>query len=116
MRLSRSFIVLEVDLSCLSYNLANVLSELLMADGVIVGRGVGAENNGGSEANDRKRAREVGSPGPSKRRTRSTTKSEEISADARPQRIQDPQVGRIIQWFLHLLASDGCACRLNGIR
>lgn len=114
MRLSRSFIAPEVDLSCLSCNLTNVLSELLMADGVIVGRGVGAEISGVSEVNDRKRAREVGSPGPSKRRTRSTTKHEETPADARSQQIQDPQVGRIIQRLLHLFASDGYACRLNG--
>jgi hypothetical protein len=104
MRPSRSFIGPEVDVSCISCNVANALSELLTANGVINERGVGAENIGGSEVNDRKHAREVGSPGPSKRRARSTTKREETSASTRPQRIQDPQVGRIIQWFLLLFS------------
>jgi hypothetical protein len=70
-----------------------------MAEGVIssYGHGVGARiGGGGSEANDRKRAREDYSPGPStKRRTGSTAKKEEMSANARAQRIQDLQVSRI---------------------
>ena len=103
MRPSRSFIVLEVDVSCLSCNVTNALSELLMANGVINERGVGAENSGGTEVNDRKHARVVGSPGPSKRRARSTTKREETSGITRPQRIQDPQVGKIIQQYLLLV-------------
>ncbi|KAF8487194.1 hypothetical protein DFH94DRAFT_797569 [Russula ochroleuca] len=43
--------------------------ELLVDQGVIAGHDVGAGNGnpGGSEVNDRKRAREGGSPGPSKR-------------------------------------------------
>jgi hypothetical protein len=71
-----------------------------MAEGVIssYGHGVGARIGGGGsdEANDRKRAREDYSPGPStKRRTGSTAKKEEMSANARAQRIQDLQVSRI---------------------
>jgi hypothetical protein len=49
---------------------------------------------GGSEVNDRKRAREDGSPGSSKRRTGSSVKKEDISA-ARSQRIQALQVSRV---------------------
>jgi len=94
MRPSRSFIVPEVDVSCLSCNVANALSELLMANGVINERGVEAEDSGGTEVNDRKHAREDGSPGPSKRRARSTTKREETSGITLPQRIQDPQAER----------------------
>jgi len=60
-----------------------------MAEGVVTGCGVGARIGRGSEANDRKRAGEDSSPGPStKRRTGSTVKKEEMSADARAQRIQ----------------------------
>jgi hypothetical protein len=103
MRPSRSFIVPEVDVSCFSCNVSNALSELLMANGVINECGVGAENCGGTEVNDRKHAREDGSPVPSKRRARSTTKREETSDITRPQRIQDPQVGRIIPRFLLLV-------------
>jgi hypothetical protein len=94
MRPSKSFIAPEVDLSCLSCDLANALPELLMAQGVISGHGVGAGISGGSEVNNRKRAWEGGSPGPSKRRTRSSVK-EEISANARAQRIQDLQVSGV---------------------
>jgi hypothetical protein len=64
--------------------------ELLMAQGVIIGHGVGVGISRGPEVNDRihrKRAREDGSSGPSKRHTGSTIK-EEIPADAREQRIQ----------------------------
>ena len=78
----------------LSYNLANALPELLMAQGVITGHNVGAGNgNGnreGSEVNDRKRAREDGSSGPSKRHSRSIVKKEDISAIT--QQIQSLQV------------------------
>ena len=48
-----------------------------MAQGVITGPGVGAGTSGGSGPSDRKRAREDGSPGPSKRRTGSRTKNKE---------------------------------------
>jgi hypothetical protein len=66
-----------------------------MAQGVIIGHSVDTGISGGSEANDRKRAREDhGSPGPSKRRTGPTVKSEEHSADTRAQRIQALQVSR----------------------
>jgi hypothetical protein len=80
---------------CLFCNLAHSLPELLMAQGVIVGHGVDAGISGGSEANDRKRAREDESSGPSKKRTRPTVKKEEHSADTRAQRIQALQVSRV---------------------
>ena len=67
-----------------------------MAQGVIIGHDVGTGISGGSEVDSRKRARVTGSPGPSKRRTGSTIKKEEISADARAQRIQALQVRRVI--------------------
>jgi hypothetical protein len=67
-----------------------------MAEGVITRCGVGARIGGGSDANDRKRAREDCLPGPStKRRTGSTIKKEEMSANARAQRIQALQVSRV---------------------
>ena len=69
-----------------------------MAEGVIKGYGVDAGiGGGGSDANDRKRARgNHCSPGPSiKRRTGSTVKKEEMSADARAQRIRALQVSRV---------------------
>jgi hypothetical protein len=68
-----------------------------MAEGVITRYGVGARiGGGGSDANDRKRAREDHcSPGPStKRRTGSTVKKEKKSANARAQRVQALQVSR----------------------
>ena len=61
-----------------------------MAEGVITGYGVGTRiGGGGSDANDRKRAREDRySPGPStKRQTRPTVKKEK--------RIQALQVSRV---------------------
>jgi hypothetical protein len=69
-----------------------------MAQGVITRYGVGAEiGGGGSEANDRKRARDDDSPGPSttKRRAGSTVKKEEMSANARAQRIRALQVSSV---------------------
>jgi hypothetical protein len=68
-----------------------------MAEGMITRYGGGARiGGGGSDANDRKRAREDYSPGPStKRRTRSTVKKEEMSATAREQRIEALQVSRV---------------------
>ena len=67
-----------------------------MADGVITGCGVGARIGRGSEPNDRKRAREDFSPGQStKRRTGPTIKKEEVSANARAQRIQALLVSRV---------------------
>jgi hypothetical protein len=68
-----------------------------MAQGVIIGHGVGVGISRGPEVNDRihrKRAREDGSSGPSKRHTGSTIK-EEIPADAREQRIQALQVSMV---------------------
>jgi len=67
-----------------------------MAEGVIPRYGVRDRIGGGSEANDRKRAREDHSPGPStKRLTRSTVKKEEMSVNARAQRIHALQVSRV---------------------
>ena len=48
-----------------------------MAQGLIIGPGVGVGTSGASGTNDRKRAREDGSPGPSKRRTGPRTKNKE---------------------------------------
>jgi hypothetical protein len=79
-----------------SRNTANALPELLMAQGVIVGCGVGAVISGGSEVNNRKRAREDGLFDPSKRRARSSTKKEEVSVNAHSQRIQALLVSRIV--------------------
>jgi hypothetical protein len=70
-----------------------------MAQGVIIGHGVGTGMSGGSEVNDRKRVRENVSPGPSKktkRSTGSTIKKEEISVDACAQRIQALQLSGVI--------------------
>ena len=70
---------------------------------MIAGYGVGARIGGGesNDANDRKRAREDYTPGPStKRRTGSTVKKEEMSANARAQRIQALQVSRVNQSVL----------------
>jgi hypothetical protein len=84
-----------------------LLLELLIAEGVITGYGVGARIGGGPEANDRKRAREDHSSGPStKRRTGSTVKREEVSVDARAQRIQALQVSRVNYSVLHAVAPD----------
>jgi hypothetical protein len=73
-----------------------VLTELLMAQGVIVGHNVGTGISEESQVNDRKRTREDESPGPSKRRTGPTIKREEISDDVRRQRIQVLQVRTVI--------------------
>ncbi len=73
-----------------------LLLDLLMAQGVIPGYGVGARIGGDSDVNDRKRARDDGSPGPStKRRTGPTVKKEEMSVNARAQRIKALQVSRV---------------------
>jgi hypothetical protein len=71
---------------------ANALPELLMAQGVITGHGVGAQFIRGREINDRKFAREDGLPGPTNKHT---GKKDEISDDARTQRIQALQVGSV---------------------
>ena len=89
-----------------------MLPELLMAQGVIIGHGAGVGIGRGPEVNDRKRAREDGSSGPSKRHTGSTIK-EEIPADAREQRIQALQVSMDNQGLLHLVEPDGSECRQN---
>ncbi len=82
----------------LPYNLTNLLLEMLMAQGVITGYSVGAV----SEVNDRKRPREDGLPGPSKRRAGSTVKKEDMSADGREQEIQALQVSEVNQYLLSL--------------
>lgn len=68
-----------------------------MAQGVIAGHGAGAASgsgtSGGSGANDRKRSRVDGSPGPSnKRRSGPIIKKEETPANSRAQRIRALQV------------------------
>jgi len=78
----------KLDAPCASVKVFYRPRELLMAQGVIVGYNIGAGISGGSEVDDRKRAREDGSSGPSKRRTGSSIKEEELSDDARAQRIQ----------------------------
>ena len=93
-------------------NLAKMLPELLMAQGVIVGHDVGTGISEESEVNDRKRARDDESPGPSKRRTGPTIKKEETSDDVRRQRIQVLQVSRAIEWLLRLVVTDSCECRV----
>ena len=94
-RSSRSFIGPEVGLPCFPCNLANALPELLMAQGVIIGHGVGVGTSRGPEVNHRKRARQDGSSGPSKRHTGPMIKKEEIPVDARALRIQALQVSRV---------------------
>jgi hypothetical protein len=70
-----------------------------MAQGVIPGRHVDAGTGGVSEFNDRKRAREGGSPGPSTRRPRRSVKNEDMSGHARAQRIRALQVSRAVKRF-----------------
>lgn len=72
--------------------------------------GAGIRGEPASEPNDRKRAREDGSPGPSKRRA---CPKEEIAANARTQRIQALLVSRVIYWLLHSVAPDCYGCRVN---
>jgi hypothetical protein len=109
LRPSRSFIVPEV----LGYfapfpeTQLILLLELLMAEGVITRYGVRARIGGGSEVNDRKRAREDNPSGPStKRRTGSIVKKEEMSVNARAQRIQALQVSRVNESVLQAVAPD----------
>jgi hypothetical protein len=83
------------------------LSELLIAEGVIAGCGIKAGKGGGSRANDRKRDREDDLPGPStKRRTGSTVKKEEMSANARAQRIRALQVSGVNRSILHAVVPE----------
>jgi hypothetical protein len=72
------------------------LTELLMAQGVIP-KPVGT--NGAFGFNDRKRTREDGLPGPSKRHSTSSVKNEELSATARAQRIRDLRVSSSVNSF-----------------
>lgn len=61
---------------------------------MIPGHDVAAGTSGRSRINNRKRTREDELPGPSKRRPAPTIKKEEMSVDARAQRIQDLLVSR----------------------
>jgi hypothetical protein len=114
-RLSRFFIAPEVDLFrhfFIQPMIANVLPELLMAQGVIARHDVGAgnETREGSEVNKRKRAREDRPPGPSKRRARPTVKKEEKEEIfAISQQIQVLQVSGANYMLLRLVAPDGFA-------
>ena len=82
---------------------------MLMAQGVIPRHDVGAGdgNREGSKVNDRKHAREDGSPGPSRRRTRTTIKKEDTSALT--QQIQSLQVSGANCLLLDPVATDGHA-------
>jgi hypothetical protein len=63
--------------------------ELLRAQGIIPGTDVGRQ---GSPLNDKKRAREDGSPGPSRSRPKVKIKREGLSGDARTERMRVLQV------------------------
>jgi len=60
----------------------------------------------GSPINNKKRAREDGSPGPSRSRQKIKIKREELSGDTRPQQIQALQVSQDVISFLRV-APDG---------
>ena len=64
----------------------------------------------GTLIKNRKRAREDGSPGPSRSRPKITVKSEELSGDAAAQRIQALQVSQGSTRFPRV-APDELACR-----
>ena len=71
---------------------------LLMAQGVIPGGDVPVGTSEGPSINDRKRTGDALS-GPSKRRSESTVKIEDMSATARAQRIRNLQVRRDTNGF-----------------
>ena len=79
-----------------------------MAEGVIKRYGEGTRiGGGGSDSDDRKRAREDHPAGPStKRRTGSTAKSEKEAADACAHRVQALQVSRVNYSVLQRVAPD----------
>jgi len=77
-----------LDAPCAVFKVFYRPRELLMAQGVITGPDIGAGPSGISELNNRKRTREGGSPGPSKRRS---IKKEGRPVTERAQRIQTLQ-------------------------
>ncbi|SRR6266702_286392 len=74
--------------------------EVLRAQGIITGNNLGRQ---GSPINNKKRAREGGSPGPP--RSRPNIKREEPSGDARAQRMRALQVSQGVVCLLRV-ASD----------
>ena len=80
--------------------------ELLSAQGIIPGNDVSRQE---SQINNKKRAREDGSPGPS--RSRSKIKRE-LSGDARAKRMRVLQVSQGIVWFLRV-EPNGLHARLS---
>jgi hypothetical protein len=89
MRPSRYFIAREVSLSPFPEATLILYPELLRAQGIIPVNDVSRQE---TLIKNRKRAREGGSPGPSRNRPKITVKSEELSGDAAAQRIQALQV------------------------
>jgi len=79
--------------------------ELLRAQGIIPGNYV---NRQGSPINNKKRAREDVSPGPSRSRPRIKIKSEELSGDARAQRMRALQVSQGVVCFLRVAPDGAC--------
>ena len=106
MRPSRCFIVPEVVLLFFPEYLTLILyPELLRAQGIIPLNDAGRP---GSPIKKKKRARENGSPGPSRSRPRITVKSEELSGDMAVQRIEALQVSLDILRFPQVVLDDAC--------
>ena len=104
MCLSRCFIAPEVSKPVVSFlkPLPILCPELLRAQGIIPENDVGRQ---GPPIN-KKRAREDGSPGPSRRRPKIKVKREVLSGDARAQRMRALQVSQGVVYFLRV-APDG---------
>ncbi len=105
MCLSRCFIAPEVSKPVVSFlkPLPILCPELLRALGIIPGNDAGRQE---SPINNKKRVREDGSPGPSRRRPNVKIKSEELSGDARTQRMRALRVSQGVVYFLRV-APDG---------
>ena len=78
--------------------------ELLRAQGIVPGNDVGRQ---GSPINNKKRAREDGSPGPSSSRPKIKVERE-LSGDARAQQIRALQVSRDIVYFPRVASNGAC--------
>ena len=96
MRLSRYFIAPEVNLMFFPKLLPIHCPELLRAQGITPGTDVGRQ---GSPVNDKKRAREGGSPGPSRNHPKVKIKRG-LSGDARAQRMRVLQVSQGVVCFV----------------
>jgi len=101
MRLSGYFITPEVNLSFFPEALTHTLYRVIERQGIIPGNDVGRQ---GSPINNKKRAREDGSPGPS--RCRPNIKREKLSGDARARRMRALQVSHGVVCFPRV-APDG---------